>query len=230
MAVKLSYLSYGICVGIVYKYRYMAILMRNTASPIRSREELRQAVEASASDIADRHVPDRTTLLGQCVVRYSVETDTYYYTKGCDIFFINEQMYVVTRHSRLKKFHDKDGVDKFRDKYGLDLKVNAGENVVKARFKGIDTGFRYKSHRRTLDYSNHVFTCDVVNAEYITRDIEISKGGSRRAVSKRTPPDRGMSVIGIVQGCGDEHDFGIPADERIVFLANCTRLTKVGIT
>ena len=82
MAVKLSYLSYGICVGIVYKYRYMAILMRNTASPIRSREELRQAVEASASDIADRHVPDRTTLLGQCVVRYSVETDTYYYTKG----------------------------------------------------------------------------------------------------------------------------------------------------
>lgn len=115
----------------------MAILMRNTASPIRSREELRQAVEASASDIADRHVPDRTTLLGQCVVRYSVETDTYYYTKGCDIFFINEQMYVVTRHSRLKKFHDKDGVDKFRYKYGLDLKVNAGEYVVKARFKFI---------------------------------------------------------------------------------------------
>ncbi len=139
-------------------------------------------------------------------------------------------MYMVTRHSRLKKFHDKDGVGKFRDKYGLDLKINAGEHVVKARFKGIDTGFRYKSHRRTLDYSNHVFTYDVVNAEYITRDIEISKGGSRRAISRRTPPDKGMSVIGIVQGCGDEHDFGIPADERIVFLAHCTRLTKVGIT
>lgn len=208
----------------------MTILMQNTSSPIRSRDELRHVLEENAADMADRQVSRRSDTLGKCLVRYSVEPDIYYYAKGYDIFFINDQMYVVTRHRRLKKFHDVDGVYKFRQKYGIKLRIHVGEHVVKALFKGIDTGFRYNPHCRTLDYANHVFTYDVVKAQYITRDIEISRGGSRRATSRRVPPDRGMSVIGIVQGCYGEHDFGIPADERIVFLAHCTRLTKVGTT
>lgn len=203
--------------------------MPTAGSIIHTKEELRSIIESNVANLADRTVCNSDALLDRCLVRFQVEPGRAAYARGSFIFFIKDGMYALTKLKRLRKYHDPSILDEFRDAYGIEIKIAEDEFVVKAVFNGIDTGYRYDKNKRSLDYNNRIFTFDVVSAEYITRDIKESKGGSQRAKSNRIPPDKGMSVIGMVVGCPDsEQHFGIPVEENVVYLGHCTRLTKVG--
>ena len=150
-------------------------------------------------------------------IRYIDLDGKFNYVDLGRFFFVDDCMYVMTKESRYKKYHNPDILEFDKE---LEVLRYMGFYIVRGIFAGVFTGF-------FDDKGNRIFTGDVVNAQVFifTTRLILSKGGYDRAVCV----DKDERASDCTAGVNDINgSFSLIFDNHYLPLSQATKLEVIG--